>query len=74
MPKTVSSKTIVWVEPIADVLVAVVKSIAAFFTGSAAIAAEGVHKAPEIKLEARIRAKQPGGDRSVCQTPEPFQF
>jgi cation diffusion facilitator family transporter len=48
MPKTLSSKTIVWVELIADVLVAVVKLAAAFFTGSAAIAAEGVHSVVDV--------------------------
>jgi cation diffusion facilitator family transporter len=48
MPKTLSSKTIVWVELIADVLVAIVKLIAAFFTGSAAMAAEGVHSVVDV--------------------------
>ncbi len=48
MPKTLSSKTIVWVELIADVLVAVVKLAAAFFTGSAAMAAEGVHSVVDV--------------------------
>jgi hypothetical protein len=48
MPRTLSSKTIVWVELIADMLVAVVKLAAAFFTGSAAIAAEGVHSVVDV--------------------------
>jgi cation diffusion facilitator family transporter len=48
MPETLSSKTIVWIELIADVLVAVVKLAAAFFTGSAAIAAEGVHSVVDV--------------------------
>ena len=48
MDKTLSSKTIVWVELIADVLVAIVKLAAAFFTGSAAIAAEGVHSVVDV--------------------------
>ena len=46
--KTLSSKTMVWVELIADVLVAIVKLAAAFFTGSAAIAAEGVHSVVDV--------------------------
>jgi cation diffusion facilitator family transporter len=46
--KTLSFKTIVWVELIADVLVAVVKLAAAFFTGSAAMAAEGVHSVVDV--------------------------
>jgi cation diffusion facilitator family transporter len=41
-------KTIVWVELIADVLVAVVKLLAAFFTGSASMAAEGVHSVVDV--------------------------
>jgi len=41
-------KTIVWVELIADVLVAVVKLFAAFFTGSASMAAEGVHSVVDV--------------------------
>ena len=48
MPRTLSSKTIVWVELIADVLVAIVKLAAAFFTGSAAIAAEAVHSIVDV--------------------------
>jgi divalent metal cation (Fe/Co/Zn/Cd) transporter len=40
-------KTIVWVELIADVLVGVVKLLAAFFTGSASMAAEGVLIGPQ---------------------------
>jgi cation diffusion facilitator family transporter len=48
MPKTLSSKTIVWVELIADVLVAIVKLVAAIFTGSAAMAAEGVHSVVDV--------------------------
>ena len=48
MPRTLSSKTIVWVELIADVLVAIVKLAAAFLTGSAAIAAEGVHPVVDV--------------------------
>jgi cation diffusion facilitator family transporter len=50
MDKTLSSKTIVWVELIADVLVAIVKLAAAFFTGSAAIAAEGVHSVVDVGI------------------------
>jgi divalent metal cation (Fe/Co/Zn/Cd) transporter len=48
MDTTLSSKTIVWVELIADVLVALVKLFAAFFTGRAAIAAEGVHSVVDV--------------------------
>lgn len=48
MDKTLSFKTVVWVELIADVLVAVVKLAAAFFTGSAAMAAEGVHSVVDV--------------------------
>ena len=48
MDQALSSKTIVWVELIADVLVALVKLFAAFFTGSAAIAAEGVHSLVDV--------------------------
>lgn len=48
MDKTLSSKTIVWVELIADVLVAIAKLVAAFFTGSAAMAAEGVHSVVDV--------------------------
>lgn len=48
MDETLSSKTIVWVELIADVLVSVVKLVAAFFTGSAAMAAEGVHSIVDV--------------------------
>jgi divalent metal cation (Fe/Co/Zn/Cd) transporter len=48
MNKASLSKTIVWVELIADVLVAVVKLFAAFFTGSASMAAEGVHSVVDV--------------------------
>lgn len=48
MDKALSSKTIVWVELIADVLVAVVKLSAAFFTGGASMAAEGVHSVVDV--------------------------
>jgi cation efflux family protein len=41
-------KTIVWVELIADVLVAIVKLFAAFCTGSASTAAEGVHSVVDV--------------------------
>jgi cation diffusion facilitator family transporter len=48
MPRTLSPKTIVWLELIADMPVAIVKLAAAFFTGSAAIAAEGVHSVVDV--------------------------
>ena len=48
MNKASLSKTIVWVELIADVLVAGVKLFAAFFTGSASMAAEGVHSVVDV--------------------------
>jgi divalent metal cation (Fe/Co/Zn/Cd) transporter len=48
MDKALSSKTIVWVELVADALVAVVKLFAAFFTGSAAMAAEGIHSVVDV--------------------------
>jgi divalent metal cation (Fe/Co/Zn/Cd) transporter len=48
MNKASLSKTIVWVELIADVLVAGVKIFPAFFTGSASMAAEGVHSVVDV--------------------------
>jgi cation diffusion facilitator family transporter len=48
MDKALSSRTIVRIELIADVLVAVVKLVAAFFTGSVAMAAEGVHSVVDV--------------------------
>jgi cation diffusion facilitator family transporter len=46
--KALSSKTIVWIELIADVLVAIIKLLAAFFTGGASMAAEGVHSVVDV--------------------------
>ena len=48
MDKALSSRTIVRVELIADVLVAVAKLVAAFFTGSVGMAAEGVHSVVDV--------------------------
>lgn len=48
MDKTMSTKTVVRAELIADVLVAVVKLLAAFFTGSASMAAEGIHSVVDV--------------------------
>jgi Cation efflux family len=48
MDKALSSKTIVWLELIADVLVAVVKLLATFFTGGASMAAEGIHSVVDV--------------------------
>ena len=48
MAKALASKTIVWIELIADVLVAAIRLAAALFTGSASMAAEGVHSIVDI--------------------------
>ena len=48
MDKTSLSKTVIWVELIADVLVAAVKLLAASLTGSASMAAEGVHSVVDV--------------------------
>lgn len=48
MAKALASKTIVWIELIADVLVAAIKLAAALFTGSASLAAEGVHSIVDV--------------------------
>lgn len=46
--RALSSRTIVWVELVADVLIAIVKLAAAFFTGSASMTAEGVHSVVDV--------------------------
>jgi divalent metal cation (Fe/Co/Zn/Cd) transporter len=42
MVKALSSKTIVWIDLAADIVVAAVKIAASLFTGSGSIAASGV--------------------------------
>jgi hypothetical protein len=48
MDKALSSQTIVGVELIADVLVAIVKLLTAFFTGVASMGAEGAHSVVDV--------------------------
>jgi divalent metal cation (Fe/Co/Zn/Cd) transporter len=46
--KAPSSKTVVWIEFIAEAIVAIVKILAAAFTGSASMAEEGVHSVVDV--------------------------
>lgn len=48
MARGLTSKTVVWVGLAADALVAAVKIVAALFTGSASLAAEGIHSVVDV--------------------------
>jgi divalent metal cation (Fe/Co/Zn/Cd) transporter len=75
MARALTSKTIVWVELVADALVAGVKLAAALFTSSASMAAEAVRSVVDVGSAGlmlygyrRVKPQRPRGFREAAWT------